>query len=119
MPKKDGTPTAAERRDAERIAANHQWIAEAADDILADMRSTMDDADEWGRAHRRRTGPPDRAPPERDPRAGLDQRPRIASPLAPRAPETAPPVSTEPTGPFRRLERPTAPLQSTTRSTTT
>lgn len=47
MPKKDGTPTAAERRDAERIAANHQWIAEAADDILADMRSTMDDADEW------------------------------------------------------------------------
>jgi hypothetical protein len=50
MPKKDGTPTAAERRDAERIAGNHRWIAEQPEDVLRDMRESMGDGDEWADA---------------------------------------------------------------------
>jgi hypothetical protein len=38
MPRKDGTPTAAERKDAERIEANRRHIAGMTDDDLATLR---------------------------------------------------------------------------------
>src|SRR5262245_10816850 len=47
MPRKDGTPTAAERRDAERTASNERFIAERPDHDLAAVRRWMDANDEW------------------------------------------------------------------------
>jgi hypothetical protein len=37
MPRKDGTPTAAERKNAERLESNRRWIAAANDADLAKL----------------------------------------------------------------------------------
>lgn len=39
MPRQDGTPTAAERRDAERVARNADFIATRSDADLVHLRS--------------------------------------------------------------------------------
>lgn len=47
MPRKDGSPTAAERKDAERIAANERFIAERPLADLLAARRDMVEGDEW------------------------------------------------------------------------
>ena len=49
MPRKDGTPTAAERKDAERIESNRAYVrdgkplAEVDDETLRDIRAELAD----------------------------------------------------------------------------
>lgn len=46
MPRKDGTPTSAERKDAERIANNERFIATATTEQLRQVREPGIN-DEW------------------------------------------------------------------------
>ena len=46
MPRKDGKPTAPERKDAERIASNERFVKAATDEQLAELAATPSNQDD-------------------------------------------------------------------------